>query len=108
MSKSGPDKPDEPIVCENCGTPIVDDVDERGVRVDEEQIPFSRTTDFVACTWCGELVPVRELQERRAGLRGATDAGQSIGALRDLTYEGVADDSRGPGPDASGLSKDGE
>lgn len=49
------------IYCE-CGAPLVDDLDLAQVRVEDEEIPFRRASDFVACDACGTMRSVRSLR----------------------------------------------
>lgn len=49
------------IYCE-CGEPLVDDLDLGQVKVEDEQIPFRRASDYVACDACGSMRSVRSLR----------------------------------------------
>lgn len=49
------------IHCE-CGEALVDDLDLAQVKVDEEEIPFRRGSDYVACANCGAMRSVTSLR----------------------------------------------
>lgn len=42
------------IVCE-CGEPLLDDLEAAAVVIDDDEIPFRRGSDFVACGSCGAV-----------------------------------------------------
>lgn len=79
----------EPILCD-CGTVLVEEVTEEGVKpVGGDPIPFRRTTDYVICSNCYSVYNVRTLAaggsltdsfieklERLASAEGGEEAGE--------------------------------
>ncbi len=70
-----------------CGEPLLDGAAADTVTVAGQDIPFRRTTDYVACVACGALIPSRSL--RAAAASGEERPDDSLPAEADAGGAGT-------------------
>jgi DNA-directed RNA polymerase subunit RPC12/RpoP len=73
-----------------CGARLVDDVDDEGVRVGDDEFRLARSTDYIACPECGDLHRIADLRARAAGGLSQTD--EALEVLHDLARDEPDDD----------------
>lgn len=50
------------INCNECGEPLIDEIDVRTLTVEGEEIPFRRTSDYLVCSNCGAIRSITSLR----------------------------------------------
>lgn len=80
------------IHCE-CGEELVDDLDLAQVKVEDERIPFRRTSDYVACASCGAMRSVRSLRAEAVAEDELDPAGEPLPPTISSPLQEAADEA---------------
>lgn len=93
--------------CSECGEPLIDELDVGTLTVEGEEIPFRRTSDYIACANCGAIRSITSLraeavakgdllvddEEERPQTALQQAADEALAAIRAMTAEGQPEDA---------------